>query len=177
MSDAVADVAFEEISRRLHATRLPETDVVVAIGLGGLIPAAMVAHQLSRPMRWCRVQWRQPGSHRPMYERPRVVQELSPLPPGALRVLLVDDVSVTGATLELARALLPAGVLVTTLVLKGRADVVLFPELRTCVRWPWPVAASLGEEAPTHAAGAVGAAATTPADAHATGCSPRPGMT
>jgi hypothetical protein len=36
-------------------------------------------------------------------------------------------------------AVLPllAGHEVTTLVMKGKADYVLFPEVRTCVQWPW----------------------------------------
>lgn len=51
--------------------------------------------------------------------------------------MLVDDVSVTGQTLELARSLL-AGWKLTTLVLKGKeADFVLFPEVASCVNWPW----------------------------------------
>ena len=54
-------------------------------------------------------------------------------------VLIVDDVSVSGATLRTIRAALaPAGS--TTLVLKGRpgaADLVVFDDVPSCVRWPW----------------------------------------
>ena len=57
-------------------------------------------------------------------------------PPNASRVLLVDDVSVTGQTLTAAKALLPHSH-VTTLVIKGQGDFVLFPEVARCVVWPW----------------------------------------
>lgn len=44
--------------------------------------------------------------------------------------------SVTGKTLEKVKKEL-YGYEVTTLVFKGKADHVLFPEIRTCVEWPW----------------------------------------
>jgi hypoxanthine phosphoribosyltransferase len=52
--------------------------------------------------------------------------------------LVVDDVSVSGKTLEKARQLL-AGNEVKTLTLKGNADYVIFPEIRDCVKWPWKI--------------------------------------
>ncbi len=52
------------------------------------------------------------------------------------RVLLVDDVSVSGSTLAAAQSLLMHSK-VTTFVMKGTAELVLFPELKTCVHWPW----------------------------------------
>jgi hypoxanthine phosphoribosyltransferase len=57
------------------------------------------------------------------------------MPKGA-RILLVDDVSVSGQTLALARSLLK-GYEVITFTLKGKADFVLFPEITACVNWPW----------------------------------------
>jgi hypothetical protein len=42
----------------------------------------------------------------------------------------------SGATLQCARAAL-ADFTIHTLVLKGSADIVAFPELATCVSWPW----------------------------------------
>jgi len=50
--------------------------------------------------------------------------------------LLVDDVSVTGKTLKCAVENLQ-DYTVYTFVLKGKADYVLFPEINTCVEWPW----------------------------------------
>jgi hypoxanthine phosphoribosyltransferase len=53
------------------------------------------------------------------------------------KVLLVDDVSVTGKTLDFAKQLLHLND-IKTFVLKGKnADIVLFPEIKECVNWPW----------------------------------------
>ena len=72
----------------------------------------------------------------PRYDEPRVLAEVHKLPPAGTRVLLVDDVAVSGATMNKARELLP-NYPITTFALKGRADIVLFPEVRQCVNWPW----------------------------------------
>jgi hypothetical protein len=50
-------------------------------------------------------------------------------------------VSVTGKTLAFARTLLP-GHDIRTLVLKGRGDYVVFPEIALCVDWPWKVSSA-----------------------------------
>ena len=50
----------------------------------------------------------------------------------------MDDVAVSGKTLELAKTQLPADE-VTSLVFKGKAgsaDIVVFTEIPTCVNWP-----------------------------------------
>ncbi len=57
-------------------------------------------------------------------------------PVGVKRILLVDDVSVSGQTLQAARELL-MDYEVTTFVLKSKADLVAFPEIGECVVWPW----------------------------------------
>jgi hypoxanthine phosphoribosyltransferase len=49
---------------------------------------------------------------------------------------VVDDVSVTGQTLELAKKKLRSST-VKTFVLRGKADHVLFPKIKECVKWPW----------------------------------------
>ena len=74
-------------------------------------------------------------SNQVRYLRPRLRCKTS-LPEGVDHALLVDDVSVSGKTLDAARGHLN-GVRVTTLVLKGAADIVLFPEIANCVAWPW----------------------------------------
>jgi hypoxanthine phosphoribosyltransferase len=56
--------------------------------------------------------------------------------PKERKVLLVDDVAVTGKTFEKAVEYLQ-DCRIVTLVLKGKADVVIFPEVEDCVEWPW----------------------------------------
>jgi hypoxanthine phosphoribosyltransferase len=55
---------------------------------------------------------------------------------GGQRVLLVDEVSVTGKTMEFAKTFLTEHEVIT-FALKGKADYVLFPEIASCVNWPW----------------------------------------
>jgi len=73
----------------------------------------------------------------PLYEAPKVLQKPEWNLEGK-RILLVDDVSVSGKTMNVALEQLK-GLDVKTLAMKGRADFVLFPEIKDCVKWPWKV--------------------------------------
>jgi uncharacterized protein len=133
MSDKVS-LEFSEISQRLHALVLPEFDVVVGIARGGLLPASLVAHQLELPLFLMQLNYRD-DANKPRRIAPELQKPLGFDAQGK-RVLLVDDVSVSGATFNVARALL-TGASITTLACKGKADFVLFPEVAACVNWPW----------------------------------------
>jgi uncharacterized protein len=130
---AKVPLGFDEIVARLAAFDLPEVDLVVGVASGGTVPAGLLAYRLGVPLTLLRINYRD-GENRPQRPRPELLSPAS-LPTGR-RILLVDDVSVSGATLDLAKELL-AGNEVTTLVLKGRGDHVAFPEVGSCVVWPW----------------------------------------
>ena len=133
MSAKVA-LDFLEIKRRLQACALPEVDRVVGIGTGGVVPAALVAYELERPLTILPINYRDPDNQ-PRYEQPKLLATIL-LDESDQTLLLVDDVSVSGKTLNVAKALL-ANYKITTLVMKGKADIVLFPEIKACVHWPW----------------------------------------
>jgi len=133
MNDKVS-LDFETISKALKRIQLPSVDFVVGIAEGGTISAALLAHQLELPLRLLRINYRAPDNS-PQRPAPALLVDVPLLPDGA-SILLVDDVSVSGQTLALARGLL-AQHEVVTFTLKGRADIVLFPEIATCVNWPW----------------------------------------
>ncbi len=127
-------LSFREITERLRQMQLPETDVVIGIGSGGIPPATMVAYHLNAELQVMVLNYRD-EQNTPRYETPRVLEK----PHGQLegkRILLVDDVSVSGKTLQTALEQLK-GLDVKTLAMKGKADFVLFPEIKDCVKWPW----------------------------------------
>jgi len=114
---------------------LPDTDLVIGIGSGGIVAASLVAFHLGCELQIITLNYRD-ESNTPRYENP-VILNIPPMPSlKDKRILLVDDVSVSGKTLQ--EALLHfQGLSVKTLVLKGKADYVLFPEIKDCVKWPW----------------------------------------
>lgn len=124
-----------EISRRLRAIDFPAVDAIVGIQTGGRIPATLLSFHLGLPLYMLPINFRD-EENTPRFDEPRVVGECDVLPPAGCRVLLVDDVSVSGKTMSKARELLP-GYDITTFVLKGRGELVLFPEIKPCVNWPW----------------------------------------
>jgi xanthine phosphoribosyltransferase len=131
-------VAFEEIVRRLQAWRFPAgIDGVVGIAAGGVVPAALVAQHLGVGLKLITLNYRD-EANAPRHDAPRL---LAPAPDlGAWRrVLLVDDVYVSGRSWHAARAWLPAETEVLPFVLKGKTDFALIRDIEGCVRWPWRV--------------------------------------
>ena len=128
-------LSFTTVSEALRAFSLPQTDCVIGIGRGGVVPASLIAHQLGCDLHIVQVNYRD-DDNRPTYQHPRWIQDTVPDFRPDTRVLLVDDVSVSGQTLATVSARLK-DFTVTTLVLKGKADLVVFPDLATCVHWPW----------------------------------------
>lgn len=127
---------FMTISRALKTFPLPEVDHVVGIASGGIVPASLIAHQINCPLSLMEINYRAPDNS-PRHAGP-ILKSWQPLPVTGQRILLVDEVSVTGKTMDFAKSLLKDHSVIT-FVLKGRADYVLFPEIASCVNWPWKV--------------------------------------
>ena len=73
----------------------------------------------------------------PQHPEPLLLDGVT-LPKDIQRILIVDDVSVSGKTLLAAKDLFKQ-YQVTTLVFRGQADYVLLPQLKDCVKWPWKI--------------------------------------
>jgi len=127
-------ISFKEIIKRLKNIDLPEFDLVIGIGSGGIPPAAFVAFHLNTELQVMFMNYRDEENN-PRYNEPVLLKKPEWNLEGK-RILLVDDVSVSGKTLNAALKLLE-GYNVKTLAMKGKADYVLFTDIKDCVKWPW----------------------------------------
>ena len=114
--------------------QFPETDLVIGIGTGGIVPASIIAFHLNAELQVMIVNYRDEKNN-PRYEAPVVLQKIRGNLEGK-RILLVDDVSVSGKTMNAALRQLE-GLNVKTVSMKGKADFIVFPEIKECVKWPW----------------------------------------
>jgi hypoxanthine phosphoribosyltransferase len=129
-------LSIEQITARLKAYNFPKVDLVVGITSGASVPAKMIADLLNLPLRYIRINFRD-AENNPKYDKPLHINT-DEIPKHFKYILLVDDVSVSGKTLQCAIDNLPDHT-IYTFVLKGKADHVLFPEVNTCVNWPWKI--------------------------------------
>ena len=127
-------LSFKEITERLKTINFPPVDVVIGIGTGGVPAAAMVAYHLDAELLVMTMNYRD-EKNTPLYEKPQLLSIPSWQLDGK-QILLVDDVSVSGKTMDAALEIL-SGYSVKTCAMKGKADYVLFPEIKDCVKWPW----------------------------------------
>lgn len=131
-------LAFEDITTRLAAWKLPpDVEGVVAIARGGVVPAALVAQRLGVGLKVIALNYRDEANE-PRFAEPRLLSTVPDLGHWK-RVLLVDDVYVSGRSWHAARAQLPAAVEVLPFVLKGKADFALIRDIDGCVQWPWRI--------------------------------------
>jgi uncharacterized protein len=127
-------LSFKQISERLKELVLPKIDLVIGIGSGGVPPATFVAFHLNAELQVMTLNYRD-EENVPRYKSPKILNKPDWNLEGK-RILLVDDVSVSGKTMNAALEQLEE-YNVKTLAMKGKADFVLFPEIKDCVKWPW----------------------------------------
>ncbi len=127
-------LSFKEITERLKTIDFPTVDIVIGIGTGGVPAATMVAYHLNAELKVITLNYRDEENN-PKYKDP-VVLSVPTWELEGKKILLVDDVSVSGKTMQAALGLL-TGYDVKTCAMKGKADFVLFPEVKDCVKWPW----------------------------------------
>jgi hypoxanthine phosphoribosyltransferase len=123
-----------DIVSRLYKLDLPEIDLVVGIASGGIVPASLLAYKLQKPLQLIHINYRD-AQNKPKFGQPQLLENFQ-LEQMNQRILIVDDVSVTGSTLNFVKELLK-NQQVWTFTMKGKADFVLFPEISSCVTWPW----------------------------------------
>lgn len=130
------DISFLEIKNALDNFYLPGVDLVIGIAEGGVAPAVLAANKLGSELKTIKINYRDENNN-PRRENPELIKTFGEQVEGK-KILIVDDVSVSGKTLDKARELFPDNH-IATLVLKGKADYVLFPNIKDCVNWPWKI--------------------------------------
>lgn len=125
------------IAQRLKSMAFPQVDLVVGIATGGIVPASLIAYQLELPLYLLHINYRA-EDNQPQRPTPELIKPAKVIAKPS-RILLVDDVSVTGETFAVPVGLL-TGHAIKTCVMKGTADYVAFPEVKPCVIWPWKTA-------------------------------------
>jgi adenine/guanine phosphoribosyltransferase-like PRPP-binding protein len=132
----MTSISFSDITGRIARWMFPERiDAVLGIATGGIVPAALVAMHLKVEMKLIALNYRDENNE-PRYEEPRLTSTVPDLGRWR-RLLLVDDVYVSGKSWLAARRLLPVDVEVFPFVLKGQADFALIRDVEGCVQWPW----------------------------------------
>ncbi len=130
------ELSFLAISHRIREIEYPETDLVVGIATGGVVPASLLAFHLQVPLEIIHLNYRD-ETNKPRFASPKFLKKMD-LSVSGKRILLVDDVSVSGKTLEKAREVFDQSTVIT-MVMKGKADICAFPNISQCVYWPWKV--------------------------------------
>ena len=110
-------------------------DLVIGISRGGIVPAAIISLYLGLPLEIIKLNFRD-DSQKPKYAAPKLVDPID-FDFENKRVLLVDDRSNSGATLETIKKLLLKAGSVETLVINGKADYSLFEA--DCFKMPWEI--------------------------------------
>jgi len=132
--DNKISLRMDNILQDLRSFDFPPCDLVVGISSGGTVPAKLIAGILNRPVRFITINFRD-FDNQPRHFTPQLVKTEN-IPSVYKKILLVDDVSVSGKTLALAFEFLK-NFEVKTFVLKGKAEYVLYPNIKSCVDWPW----------------------------------------
>jgi adenine/guanine phosphoribosyltransferase-like PRPP-binding protein len=134
--ESMTSISFSEITGRIAKWIFPEhIDAVVGIATGGVVPAALVAMRLGVDLKLLALNYRD-DDNEPRYDEPKLLSRI-PDVGTSRRVLLVDDVYVSGKSWQAARQLLPPGIEVFPFVLKGQVNFALIRDVEGCVQWPW----------------------------------------
>jgi hypoxanthine phosphoribosyltransferase len=123
--ESIQNISFQE-----------EFDLVVGIGRGGIIPAVLVSQKMELPLEILRIRYRD-DAHVPLYDEPKVLMTAGFAFQGK-KILLVDDVSRTGKTFDIAKRQLVGAQYIKTLAVNttdGMGDYACYQG--ACFRFPW----------------------------------------
>ena len=136
-------IDFKTVTQKLQNLDLPAFDLVVGIARGGVVPATLLASKLNCDLEIIQLNYKD-DQNKNQFEEPQFLSNLEENVVKGKKILLVDDVSASGATLTFAKKSLESqgSKEIKTLIFKGKetaADYVLFPDIKTCVEWSWRI--------------------------------------
>jgi len=129
----MTEKTWQEFFARLDEIEFEKFDLIVAIARGGVIPAGFLQQKLNIPMQIIQIEYRDDG-HNPKHNDAKLLEEKD-FTLKNKNILLVDDVSRTGKTLNAAKKYL-AGNNIKTCLVNGNGDYSFF-NYDYCIKMPW----------------------------------------
>lgn len=127
------EITWDKFNQKLDNIQFEEFDLIIAIARGGIIPASFIQQKLDIPMKIININFRD-DNHNPKYENPKLLEE-NGFKIKKKNILLVDDVSRTGKTIQKAKEYLKDNN-IKTCIINGQGDYNLFNS-KTCLKMPW----------------------------------------
>ncbi len=129
-------LTLNQISKKIKEIKFPKFDFIVAIGKDGIMPASLLRHYLNLPVYVVWINYRN-KENKPIRKKPILTKPINKKIKNLKnkKILLVDTVSRSGKTLEMAKRLLK-GNKIKTFVIDGKADYSLY-KFKECIEWPW----------------------------------------
>ena len=114
-------IDFKTVTQKLHDLNLPAFDLVVGIARGGVVPATLLASKLNCDLQILQLNYKD-YQNKNQFEEPQFLSNLESDIIKNKKILLVDDVSASGATLAFAKKNLEnqGSKEVKTLIFKGK---------------------------------------------------------
>jgi len=126
--------SMKEIMSKIEKLKFEENyDFIVAIADGGIFPGAILSNKLQVPLEILKINFRD-ENQKPKYDSPKLLGKIN-FKYKNKKILIVDDVSNSGATLEKAKKCLTKASKIDTFVVNGSADYSLYIE--DCFKFPW----------------------------------------
>jgi len=135
----VEDYTFHSIFYSLKEIKIPfDFDIIVGIARGGIIPSSILSFIYEKELflLWLNLYGEGMPPER-VHEKPKLMRPFEHDVSGK-KILIVDDLSRSGETIEFAKNILKdkGASEIRSLVLVGKGDYFL-EEFKGCVKFPW----------------------------------------
>lgn len=124
----------KEIRDKIQKINFKEKfDIVVAVAKGGIVPAYLISQKAGADLEMIWLKYRD-ENNKVIFKEPKLLQKIA-FDCKNKKILLVDDVTRSGSTLQAAKNYLKDAKLIKTFVINGKADYSLYD--KKCFPFPW----------------------------------------